>query len=138
MRRGIEYPRTDARSIAVRSMRRAAWVAGLMAAALAAYVLTPLAQAAGSPAVRIKLGVPVVFKGTPAVGALFSESDGKLVRHFCTASVVASPAKNLLITAAHCVQGRSLSHIAFAPGYHDGKFPHGIWIIRSVYVNSAW
>jgi len=100
MRRGIEYPRTDARSIAVRSMRRAAWVAGLMAAALAAYVLTPLAQAAGSPAVRIKLGVPVVFKGTPAVGALFSESDGKLVRHFCTASVVASPAKNLLITAA--------------------------------------
>jgi V8-like Glu-specific endopeptidase len=138
MRRGIEYPRPGVRSISVRSIRRAAWLASLMAAALAAYVLTPLAQAAGSPAVRIKFGVPVAFNGTAAVGALFTESGGKLVRHFCTASVVASPGKNLLITAAHCVQGRSLSHIVFAPGYHNGKFPHGIWIVRAVYFNSAW
>jgi V8-like Glu-specific endopeptidase len=141
MRRGIGYPRTGVRSIAMRSMRRAAWLAGLMAAALGAYVVTPLAQAAGSPAVRIKLGVPVVFNGTAAVGALFTESDGKLVRHFCTASVVDSPGENLLITAAHCIQGKSLTplgHIVFAPGYHNGKFPHGIWIVRSVYVNSAW
>jgi V8-like Glu-specific endopeptidase len=138
MRRGIEYSRPGVHSIAVRSVRRAAWLAGLMAAALAAYVLTPLAPAAGSPAVRITFGVPVAFKGTAAVGALFTASDGKLIRHFCTASVVASPGKNLLITAAHCAAGRSLSDIVFAPGYHDGKFPHGIWLIRSVYVNSAW
>jgi V8-like Glu-specific endopeptidase len=138
MRRGIGYPRTSARPAALRSMRRAAWLAGLMAAALGAYVLTPLAQAAGSPAVRIKLGVPVAFDGTAAVGPLFTESGGRLVRHFCTASVVNSPGENLLITAAHCVQGRSLSHVVFAPGYHNGTFPHGIWTIRSAYVNSAW
>jgi V8-like Glu-specific endopeptidase len=138
MRRAIGYPRTGVRSVATRPMRRAALLAALMAAALGAYVVTPLAQAAGSPAIRIKLGVPVVFNGTPAVGALFTESDGKLVRHFCTASVVNSLGENLLITAAHCVQGRSLSHIVFAPGYHNGKFPHGTWIVRSVYVNSAW
>jgi V8-like Glu-specific endopeptidase len=138
MRRGIGYPRTSTRSIAMRSARRAAWLAGLLAAALGAYVVTPLAQAAGSPAVRIKLSVPVVFDGTAAVGALFTESDGKLIRHFCTASVVNSPGENLLITAAHCVQGRTLSDIVFAPGYHNGKFPHGIWSVRSVYVNSAW
>jgi V8-like Glu-specific endopeptidase len=138
MRRGIGYPRTGVRSIAMRSTRRAVMLAGLMAAALGAYVVTPLAQAAGSPAARIKLGVPVVFNGTAAVGALFTESGGRLVRHFCTASVVGSPGENLLITAAHCVQGRSLRHIVFAPGYHNGTFPHGVWIIRSVYVNSAW
>jgi len=141
MRRGIGYPRTGARSMAGRSVRRAALLSGLMATVLGAYVLTPLAQAAGSPAVRVKLGVPVVFNGTAAVGALFTESDGKLIRHFCTASVVSSPGENLLITAAHCMQGRSLTplgHIVFAPGYHNGKFPHGIWIVRSVYVNSAW
>ncbi len=141
MRRGIGYPRSGARSIAVRSMRRAAWLAGLMAAALGAYVVTPLAQAAGSPALKVQLGVPVLFDGTPAVGALFTDSGGKLGAHFCTASVVASPEENLLITAAHCLLGKSLTplgHIVFAPGYHNGQFPYGIWVVRSIYVDSAW
>ena len=32
------------------------------------------------------------FAGTPAVGALFTASAGRLGQHFCTASVVDSPA----------------------------------------------
>jgi len=141
MRRGIGYPRSGVRSITAPPMRRMIWLAGLMAAALGAYVVTPLAQAAGSPAARARFGVPVVFNGTAAVGALFTQTDGKLGSHFCTASVVASPAQNLLITAAHCIYGKSitpLGRMVFAPGYHNGRFPHGLWVIRAVYVNSAW
>ena len=141
MRRGTGKPGATARSTALRSLRRVAWLAGLMAAALGAYVVTPLAQAAGSPAARTKLGDPVVFNGTAAVGALFTESDGKLGSHFCTASVVASPAEDLLITAAHCIYGKSLTplgRVVFAPGYHNGHFPHGVWVVREIYVNSAW
>ena len=37
------------------------------------------------------------------VGALFEHDAGG--GHFCTASVVASPGKDLLITAAHCING---------------------------------
>jgi V8-like Glu-specific endopeptidase len=79
----------------------------------------------------------VSFKGTPAVGALFF---GKL-GHLCTAAVVDSPHGNLAITAAHCIQGLRLgshSSVYFAPGYHDGKFPYGKWIVRSAFVDASW
>src|SRR6516162_6297864 len=65
------------------------------------------------------------FAGTPAVGALFTTSAGKLGRHFCTASVVNSPAGDLVITAAHCVSGTS--NVAFVPGYDRGATPYGVW-----------
>ena len=77
------------------------------------------------------------FAGTPTTGALFTVSNGTLGYHFCTASVVHSPRGNLLITAAHCVTGRS-GPIAFGPGYHDGKTPYGIWYVSRVLVDQAW
>jgi V8-like Glu-specific endopeptidase len=77
-----------------------------------------------------------VFGGTPAVGALFTMSGGQLRGHECTASVVASPAGNLLITAAHCVSGSG--QYAFAPGYHNGSDPYGIWTVSKVFVARAW
>jgi V8-like Glu-specific endopeptidase len=137
MRRGIGRPRPLARSRAALAMRRTTWLAGTMVAALGAYVLTPLPQAAGDAAA--KRGI--AFNGTAAVGALFTISDGHLGQHFCTASVVSSPGENLLITAAHCMAGRSLSPasgVVFAPGYHNGQFPYGTYTITTVYVDSAW
>jgi len=84
--------------------------------------------------------VAVPFDGTPAVGALFTVKNGKLV-HFCTAAVVQSPHEDLAITAAHCMQGRRLganSTVTFAPGYYDGKFPFGQWLVRQEFVDSNW
>jgi V8-like Glu-specific endopeptidase len=55
--------------------------------------------------------------------------------------VVHSPAGDLLITAAHCLRGRSLSPagaIVFAPGYHDHAFPYGRWVIRGAFTDSRW
>jgi hypothetical protein len=60
------------------------------------------------------------FDGTAAVGALFTESDGKLGTHFCSASVVQSTHGDLAVTAAHCVTGVQ-GQIVFVPGYANGK-----------------
>jgi V8-like Glu-specific endopeptidase len=121
----------------VLAMHRAAWMASLVATAFGAYVVLRAAQAVGQPDAR--RGIPI--NGMAAVGALFTRSNGTLGSHFCTASVVSSPAGNLLITAAHCLLGRSLSpagSVVFAPGYHNGKFPHGTWTVTKEYVDAAW
>ncbi len=77
------------------------------------------------------------FAGTAAVGALFSAPGGKLGQHFCTASVVDSPAGDLAITAAHCVTGTS-GTVDFVPGYDRGAEPYGVWTVTKVYVDQAW
>jgi V8-like Glu-specific endopeptidase len=72
------------------------------------------------------------------VGALFTVSSGQLGKHFCTATVVDSPARDLVITAAHCVSGMVPGEIAFVPGYHDGRTPYGIWDTTRVITDRAW
>jgi V8-like Glu-specific endopeptidase len=80
----------------------------------------------------------VAFSGTPAIGALFTTGDGALLSHFCSASVVDSPARDLLVTAAHCVTGPGSGSIAFIPGYDDGRIPYGVWRITRVIVGQDW
>jgi V8-like Glu-specific endopeptidase len=79
----------------------------------------------------------VSFAGTPAVGALFTTTKGKLDNHFCTASVIDSPHGDLVLTAAHCVANVS-GTIAFVPGYDAGATPYGTWLVSKVYVDKAW
>jgi len=74
------------------------------------------------------------------VGALFEhDANGN---HFCTASVVASPGHDLLITAAHCIHGgKGGSYgqdIVFIPGYLDGQAPNGIWTPARLIVAPQW
>lgn len=95
----------------------------------------------GTAAAGTSSGTGTPFNGTSAVGALLTKTHGKLGAHFCTASVVYSPQGDLLITAAHCVAGskpRPVGSLEFAPGYHSGKFPHGLWRITAVYVDKRW
>jgi V8-like Glu-specific endopeptidase len=75
--------------------------------------------------------------GTPAVGALFTTSKGKLASHFCTASVINSPAGDLAITAAHCMANVP-GPVDFVPGYNAGSTPYGVWQVTKVYVDQAW
>lgn len=76
----------------------------------------------------------------PKVGALFSHSASG--NHFCTASVVASPGHDLLITAAHCISGGKNGgynqDIVFIPGYRDGAEPFGVWTVRKLLVDQRW
>jgi V8-like Glu-specific endopeptidase len=68
------------------------------------------------------------------VGAIFSGGLGG--RHFCTASVVRSGAHDLIVTAAHCLDGGG--KLVFVPGYRDGKAPYGVWSIGKTYLGDAW
>jgi V8-like Glu-specific endopeptidase len=88
--------------------------------------LTPTAGGAGQP-----------FGGIAQVGALFTWSAGKLGAHFCTAAVVDSAQGDLVVTAAHCMTGRT-GETVFVPGYAGGKEPYGVWPVTAVYTDQAW
>ncbi|MFJ3663639.1 trypsin-like serine peptidase [Streptomyces sp. NPDC090119] len=76
---------------------------------------------------------------TARVGALFdADRAGRPERaHFCTASVVHSPAHDLLVTAAHCVTHTG-SRLFFAPGYRDGRAPYGMWPVGEWVLPERW
>ncbi|QWF83274.1 hypothetical protein HUW46_06714 [Amycolatopsis sp. CA-230715] len=74
---------------------------------------------------------------SPSVGALFSDGE-----HFCSGSVVHSPAGDVVLTAAHCVNdGDGTGNhdgLTFAPGYHDGVAPYGMWTATVAAVPAGW
>jgi V8-like Glu-specific endopeptidase len=118
--------------------------AGLTLAAVG-LIATPLDQDLDTTAAGAQSLVPTLqtqgmtFAGTPAVGALFTTtSAGGLGGHFCSASVVDSPARDLVITAAHCVSGGGSGPIAFVPGYDNGRMPYGVWRVTRVIVDQSW
>lgn len=78
-------------------------------------------------------GGPSAFTGALFEGGL----DGD---HFCTATVVHSPARNLIVTAGHClVAGKDgVGSAVFAPAYANGKAPYGTWKLEEVYEDERW
>ena len=135
--------------------RPAVW-GGTLVAVVAVGVMATSPSAHGAERLAVRLaaavkalprGAPTVppallhgrfYDGTPAVGALFTVSGGHLGSHFCTASVVNSPVKDLVITAAHCLQGRQPGQVAFVPQYHRHHQPYGSWTVTRVFVDAAW
>ena len=114
-------------------MRRA----GVLAAAVvvAAISLTPTSTADTIPTAHTTTSLK-------SVGALFFPSILGLLPalggpHFCSASVVHSTTHDLVLTAAHCVFGTGFT-IEFAPGFHDGQSPYGVWDVRRIYIPAAW
>jgi V8-like Glu-specific endopeptidase len=121
-------------------------------AILGVAVITPAGHGADRLAFRLAAAIRILprhaaaaargrpFRGTPAVGALFTTSGGRLADHFCTASVVHSRSGDLLLTAAHCLTGKPIGRggIVFVPAFHDGQAPYGAWRITAVFVDSAW
>jgi V8-like Glu-specific endopeptidase len=105
-------------------------------AIVASFALVALAVPAGAGA-KPPAGTPGsrTFSGTPTVGALLESATSQ--KHFCTASVVASPRGNVLITAAHCIQGNAKG-LSFAPGYDHGTSPFGRWKVTGVYFDPEW
>ncbi|MDT7797848.1 MAG: hypothetical protein QOI78_1281 [Actinomycetota bacterium] len=88
------------------------------------------AYAAGAPVAAKQTTPTTSTKPAPQpVGALFANGS-----HFCSASVVHSGAGDLVLTAAHCVK----DGMAFAPGYHDGVAPLGMWTVTDVAVADGW
>ncbi|MFJ4775900.1 hypothetical protein [Streptomyces sp. NPDC088762] len=71
-------------------------------------------------------GVGQDFNGIPVVGRMFVVKAGGA--YFCTASVVASPRHNLVLSAAHCLLGSDTRQIAFVPRYtRANPRPYGMF-----------
>ncbi|BDM67466.1 hypothetical protein HEK616_09530 [Streptomyces nigrescens] len=108
------------------------WTPERMAAAAPAAGATGSASASASAAKPSAAAAQLPatarhFDGIPTVGVLFSV-DGDARAHHCTASVVHSPHRNLILTAGHCNPG---DRAAFVPQYRSGAQtqPYGVWAI---------
>jgi len=138
--------RTARRAPGMRKPARLAVVLGTVAAACGTLMLVPADGGASGLAKRNVLAAShaptashtaQLFGGVAAVGALFTETAGKLDSHFCTGSVVDSAHGDLVVTAAHCMTDKP-RQIVFVPGYADGKTPYGVWRVTRVYTDKAW
>lgn len=121
-------------------LARGTTTGGVVALTATLSLWTPGAVSQSALAAQFRSPDARAFNGTKAVGALFVDQKGKLT-HFCTASVVSSKAGDLLLTAAHCMEGRSLTpagSVVFAPDYHSGKFPLGTFEVRQAFTDGAW
>ncbi|MDX3537073.1 trypsin-like serine protease [Streptomyces sp. MB09-01] len=87
---------------------------------------------AGAPPGTTAQAVPDSTTGR--VGALFA--DGLDGGHFCTAAVVRSDDRDVIATAAHCLESPDTT--VFAPGYRDGEAPYGLWKLTGVYLAPGW
>ena len=100
------------------------WLAGFVAVALALILFFPhpaKAKASGPAA--------TAYRGISAVGALGVLNRNGTISHLrCTGSVLSSPAGNLILTTAGCLDQKPPAAMAFVPGYHGGQdHPFGIW-----------
>ena len=80
-----------------------------------------------------------------ATGRLFFTLAGQ--PRSCTASVVTGASGSVIATAGHCLladatPGRGpraeAGNFLFAPGFHDGVFPDGRWLVTSVHIAAGW
>jgi V8-like Glu-specific endopeptidase len=107
------------------------WRLALLVVAVAGALM-----AATSPAAATSIPTATTAPGgIPTVGPVFPL--GIASTHECTGAVVRSDRANLVLTAAHCL-GDNGSGVAFAPGYHDGQTPFGVWNVAAVYADPRW
>lgn len=88
------------------------------------------------PSPTADLPSAISVRAPAMVAAVFGAPD-TTPDHTCTASVVSSSTRDLLITAAHCVSGDG-TDIKIAPGYNAGRTPYGVWSVTAAFVDSAW
>lgn len=71
-------------------------------------------------------GVGQDFDGIPVVGRMFVMKGAGA--YFCTASVVSSPGRNMVLSAAHCLLGSDTRQVAFVPQYtRANPRPYGMF-----------
>jgi len=90
---------------------------------------------ADAGAVSPTIPIAHIVAPIPTVGPLFYSAARR--RHNCSASIVRSASRDLVLTAAHCITGRGAG-IQFVPGYNRGRVPYGVWTAVQVYVDPSW
>ncbi|WP_371675191.1 hypothetical protein [Streptomyces sp. NBC_01276] len=86
----------------------------------------PTRAPAGPVLAPATAGVGQDFDGVPAVGRMYVMKGAGA--YFCTASVVSSPGRNLVLSAGHCLLGSDTRQVAFVPRYTRAKpRPYGMF-----------
>jgi V8-like Glu-specific endopeptidase len=127
-------------SAAAQRLALAYWTAPRMAAAVAVGRSARVGARPDVPGALIApRGTPTAgkFTGVATVGALFYTTGSK--KHFCTASVIDSAARDIVLTAAHCVYSAGYAtNVAYVPDYNSGTRPLGTWAVRAITVAAGW
>lgn len=101
---------------------------------------TPLGGRGARSGVGTEVPVARSVAGSRVIGALFFNSGSG--GHYCTASVVRTSKRNMLLTAAHCLYSQSSHawhrHIVFVPRYAAGHRPYGTWPVWLMVADKRW
>ncbi|MFG2292718.1 trypsin-like serine peptidase [Streptomyces sp. NPDC048603] len=82
-------------------------------------------------------GIGQDFEGLPVVGRMFTVRNGGA--YFCTASAVASPGRDLVLTAAHCLLGGDARQLAFVPRYTAARpQPYGVFPVGRIWTDPRY
>lgn len=77
-----------------------------------------------------------------AAGALFDGTPDALADHFCSGSVIDTPSRDTVLTAAHCVADSdgtpARTGMQFVPGFAGGRAPFGVWTVTAAVVDPGW
>lgn len=97
----------------------------------------PAAGVSAEPGSRLR-HAPAHRESDPAIGRLFFRWLGR--KASCTGSVINTPSKRLVLTAAHCLNYLGLwsDHIYFVPDYDRGRRPYGSWVWKSAWITRPW
>lgn len=110
------------------------WTAARMAHA------TPLGARTMGRTAAGRIPVARAVQGSKVIGALFFDNGSG--DHYCTASVVRTPKRNMLLTAAHCLYSQNTHgwhrRIVFVPHYAAGHRPYGTWPIWLMVADKRW
>lgn len=85
--------------------------------------------------------VPRPFTGARRLtGVLLGRDPVAKTDVLCGGTVIGSRSRSLVLTAAHCLYhgGRLLKHLAFLPGYDEGRPRLGVWPVVRTYVPARW
>lgn len=94
------------------------------------------------PAAAVAAADPVPpshpFDGLPQVGTFFW-TDGANTGRFCGGTVIRSPHRDLVVSAAHCLRSPDpKKRLSFVPQYHDGLKPHGVFPVEQIYIDQRY
>lgn len=82
-----------------------------------------------------------LFKGTRLVGTFFGSDGPRGTTWHCTGSVIDTPARNIVLTAAHCALNMNGNYIfvpKFVKGAGPDQQPYGIFPIQRVFIDPRY
>lgn len=82
-----------------------------------------------------------LFKGTRLIGTFFGSDGPRGTTWHCTGSVIDSPARNIVLTAAHCALNMSGDYVfvpKFVKGAGPDQQPYGIFPVRRIFIDPRY